>query len=113
MGMIGPSQGSDGALAIRLAPSTAPSWITTICTLMPRRRSRSDSAAMAGASSVKVRPAVAPALTSSGVVLTTAPMTPTRTPLTRKMADGVTQLGGRPVAVSTMLAPRNGKLARS
>ena len=52
-------------------------------------------ARMRSASSRNTRPSVAPALTSSGVVSTTAPMTPTRTPLTVKTADGAIQPVGR------------------
>ena len=58
-----------------------------------------------------VSPAVAPADTSSGVVSSSAPMTPTLTPLTVKTFEGVTHDGGCPVAVSTMLTARNGKFA--
>ena len=58
---IGPCHGSAGRPSMALAPSTAPSWMTRICTRTPRRRRRSDSAAMAAASSRNVRPAVASA----------------------------------------------------
>ena len=56
-----------------------------------------------------VSPAVAPAETSSGVFSSSAPMTPTLTPLTLNTTDGVTQSGASPVAVSTMFVARNGK----
>ena len=69
-------------------PAAVPSWMTTICTWTPRARRRSDSAVMRSASSRKVRPAVAPAETSSGVVSRPAPMTPTLTPLTLKTTEG-------------------------
>ena len=65
---------------------------------------------MRGASSRNVSPAVAPADTSSGVFLSSAPITPTCTPLTVNTFDGVTQSGRLPVAVSTMFVARNGKL---
>ena len=68
---------------------------------------------MPSASERNVRPAVAPALTSSGVVRTVAPMTPTRTPLTLNTAERSSHAGGWPVAVSTMFADRNGKSAFS
>ena len=68
---------------------------------------------MLSASSANVSPAVAPALTSSGVSLSAAPITPTLTPLTVNTFDGVTHGGSSPVAVSKMLVARNGKLARA
>ena len=54
-----------------------------------------------------------PGLTSSGVLRTTEPITPTLTPLTRKTADVFIQAGSLPVAVSMMLVARNGKSARA
>ena len=54
-----------------------------------------------------------PGLTSSGVLRTTEPMTPTRTPLTRNTAEVFIHAGSRPVAVSTTLVARNGKFARA
>ncbi len=113
MARIGPSQAVAAVLPAAFVPEAVPWWITTICTFTPRLRSRSDSALMRGASSRKVSPAVAPAETSSGVSFSSAPITPTFTPLTVNTFDGVTQLGACPVAVSTMLVARNGKCARA
>ena len=53
------------------------------------------------------------ALTSSGVALTVAPITPTRTPLTRNTVEASSQSGVSPVSSSTMFADRYGKSARS
>ena len=113
IGMIGPCHSSAGRPSIALAPSTAPSWMTTSCTFTPRLRSFADSLRIRSASSRNTSPSVASARTSSGVVLTVAPITPTRMPLTRKTADVFIQSGSLPVASSTMLAERNGKSARS
>ena len=68
---------------------------------------------MRSASSRNASPSVAPALTSSGVVRTVEPMTPTRTPSTRNTADVSIHGGASPVASSTMFVDRNGKSARS
>ena len=83
--MIGPSHGAAGRPSIALAPAVAPSWMTTTCTRTPwraelRRLALGSARPRRGTS----RPAVLPGLTSSGVLRTTEPMTPTRTPLTRK-----------------------------
>ena len=59
-------------------------------------RSRSDSALIRGASSGTSARRSLPAETSSGVFLSSAPMTPTLTPLTVKTADGVTHGGALP-----------------
>ncbi len=67
---------------------------------------------MRGASSRNVSPAVAPARDELGVDCSSAPMTPTLTPLTLNTTDGVTHGGSSPVAVSTMFVARNGKCAR-
>ena len=54
-----------------------------------------------------------PGLTSSGVLRTTEPITPTGIPLTQKTFEVSIQSGSRPVASSTTLVARNGKFARS
>jgi hypothetical protein len=88
--LIGPIHGFAGWPSIRLAPSAAPSWMTTIWIRTPCARSRWDSARMPWASGRNFKPAVLPAATSSGVSCTVAPITPTRTPLTRITFDGST-----------------------
>ena len=110
---IGPSHAAAGWAATRLAPRTAPSWMTTTWTLTPRLRSFADSRRMRSASSRNTRPAVASARTSSGVIRTVEPITPTRTPLTLKTADVSIHGGSRPVDSSTMFVDRNGKSARA
>ena len=87
--------------------------MTTTWTFTPRLRSFADSRRMRSASSRNTRPAVASARTSSGVIRTVEPITPTRTPLTRKTADVSIHGGSRPVDSSTMFVDRNGKSARS
>ena len=104
--MIGPAHGAAGWPSIRFAPATAPSWMTTTWTFTPCRRSRRDSAAIRSASSTNSSPSVAPALTSSGVVFTVAPITPTRTPLTRTTVEASSQSGVSPVSSSRMFADR-------
>ena len=111
--MIGPCHAAAGRLATRLAPSVAPSWMTTTCTRTPMRRSLRDSRSMRSASSRNSSPAVASARTSSGVVRTTEPMTPTRIPPTRNTVEPRSQSGVSPVSSSTTLVARNGKFARS
>ena len=93
MPMIGPSHGTPAAFPIVFWPRDVPSWMTTIWTLTPSARSRSDSALIRGPSSRNLSPAVAPAETSSGVLSSSAPMTPTWTPPTVNTAEGVTQGG--------------------
>ena len=110
---IGPSHGTAGALPTALLPVAVPSWTTTTWTSTPRLASRRDSAATRRASSRNASPLVAPAETSSGVSSSAAPITPTRTPLTRKTFDGVTQAGVLRELSRTMLVARNGKFARS
>ncbi len=56
---------------------------------------------------------MAPARTSSGVVLHRGSDHADLTPLTVSTVDGFDHDGDRPVASSTMLADRNGKSARS
>jgi hypothetical protein len=103
MSRIGPCQGTP-AFPIGFEPTFVPWWTTTTWTLTPSFRSRSGSALIRGASSRKDRPAVAPAETSSGVFSSSAPITPTGTPLMLKTFDGVTHGGALPVDVSTMRA---------
>ena len=112
MPRIGPVHGMPAALPVGLSPSAVPWWMTTTWTFTPCALRRSDSALIRGASSRNVSPAVAPAPTSSGVDCSSAPMTPTLTPLTLNTTDGVTHGGSLPVAVSTMFVARNGKCAR-
>ena len=57
MSRIGPSHGTPGVLPIVFRPTFVPWWMTTICTLTPCCRSRSDSALIRGASARNVRPA--------------------------------------------------------
>ena len=94
--------------------------MTTTCTLTPCALSAADSRRMASASSWNSRPAVAPALTSSGVSRSSTPITPTFVPFTSNtvvrplvpsLSGPVSHPGVVPVAVSTALAPRNGKSA--
>ena len=111
--MIGPSHGAAGRPSTAFAPAVAPSWITTTCTRTPRARSLADSRRIRSASSRNARPAVFSGFTSSGVVCTTEPITPTLTPLTRKTSEVCIHSGSRPVAVSTTLVARKGKSARA
>ena len=110
---IGPSHGAPAALPIGFRPREVPSWITTTWTFTPCLRSRSDSALIRGPSSRNASPSVAPAFTSSGVLSSSAPITPTLMPLTVNTFDGVTHGGVSPVSSSTMLVARNGKFARA
>ena len=87
------AHGTPAALPIGLRPTFVPWWMTTTWTLTPSLLRRSDSALIRGASARNVSPAVAPAETSSGVVSSSAPMTPTLTPLTVNTTDGVTHGG--------------------
>ena len=82
MSRIGPTHGAPGALPIGLSPKLVPWWMTTTWTFTPSLRRRSDSALIRAASGRNVSPAVAPAETSSGVLRSSAPMTPTLMPLT-------------------------------
>ena len=70
-----------------------PWWITTTWTLTPCFLSRCDSALIRVASSRNVSPAVASAETRSGVDCSSAPMTPTLTPLTLNTTDGLHPVG--------------------
>ena len=110
MSRIGPSQARRRRCRSGSTPSAVPWWITTTwtltpCGLQPLRLGLDPLAPRAGTSGRRSLPAA----TSSGVFCSSAPMTPTLTPLTVNTFDGVTQSGALPVAVSTMFVARNGK----
>ena len=91
-----PLPGRARRVADRVRAEGVPSWMSRTWTLTPAFLSRLDSARIRPSSGRKVRPSVAPAETSSGVVSSSAPMTPTLVPLTVKTLDGVTQSGRLP-----------------
>ena len=111
MATIGPSHGTAAAVpSTALVPFAVPSWITTICTSTPRAAAASTPRRSVRPPGRNFRPAVLPADDEFRAWSPApAPITPTRTPLTRKTVDGVTQSGAFPVASSTMLVARNGK----
>ena len=113
MPRIGPVQARRARCRSAFVPAAVPWWITTTCTFTPCARRRSDSAWIRGASSRNVSPAVAPAETSSGVFCSSAPITPTLTPLTVNTFDGVTQSGALPVTVVDDVRRQEREVARA